>query len=241
MKIAKAKFRDQKVNCCLEPGFLGPTICSDKILKHIGGKITRRISSEDKDSRFFREMTTHPIGWTVIPLTFTSSVECSRFSKQYTFITIPTQVLIVKHHPEFPNHIMLGFDWFTGRKYDDEELQIYRAEIVTDAEDGWVRTTLRIKNLAERKGKSIVVPVYEFDRSEASLLRNNQSGSSDSRLQQNKSKKNKVKYSIIESEPDTNSDTSESGISSSSSGSEDTHIYTVTCKSILPVVSSKRT
>ena len=107
-----------------------------------------------------REITANPIGWTVIPLTFTSSVECSRFSKQYTFITIPTQVLIVKHHPEFPNHIMLGFDWFTGRKYDDEELQIYRAEIVTDAEDGWVRTTLRIKNLAGRKGKSIVVPVY---------------------------------------------------------------------------------
>ena len=211
MKIAKAKFRDQEVNCCLEPGFLGPSICSDKILKHVGGKITRRISSEDKDSRFFREMTTHPIGWTVIPLTFTSSVECSRFSKQYTSITIPTQVLIVKHQPEFPNHIMLGFDWFTGRKYDDEELQTYRAEIVTDAEDGWVRTTLRIKNLAERKGKSIVVPVYKFDRS----------------------KKNKVKYSIIESESDTNSDTSESSTSSSSSGSEDTHVYkSVRCRKV---------
>ncbi|CAG8509541.1 12387_t:CDS:1 [Ambispora leptoticha] len=170
-------------------------------------------------------MTTHLIGWTMISLTFTSSVECSRFSKQYTFITIPIQVLIIKHHPEFPNHIMLGFDWFTSRKYDDEELQIYRAEIITDAEDSWVRTTLCIKNLAERKGKSIVVPVYEFDRSEASLLHNNQSGSSDSCLQQNKSKKNKIKYSIIESELDTNSDTSESGIFSSSSGSKDTHIY----------------
>ncbi|CAG8603339.1 6297_t:CDS:2 [Paraglomus brasilianum] len=202
MKIAKAKFRDQEVNCCLEPGFLGPAMCSDKILKHIGGKITRRISSEDKDSRFFREMTTHPIGWNVIPLTFTSSVECSRFSKQYTSITIPTQ------------------------------LQTYRAEIVTDAEDGWARTTLRIKNLAGRKGKSIVVPVYKFDRSETSLLRNNQSGSSDSRLQQNKSKKNKVKYSIIESESDTNSDTSESS-TSSTSGSEDTHIYkSVRCRKV---------
>ncbi|CAG8605573.1 5409_t:CDS:1 [Acaulospora morrowiae] len=225
MKIAKAKFRDQEVNCCLEPGFFGPAMCSDKVLKHIGGKITRRISSEDKDSRFFREMTTHPIGWTVIQLTFTSSAKCSRFSKQDISITIPTQVLIVKHHPEFPNYIMLGFDWFTGRKYDDDELQTYRAEIVTDAEDGWVRITLRIKNLTKRKGKSIIVPVYKFDRSKASLLRNNQSGSSDSRLQQNKSKKNKVKYSIIKSESDTNSDTSDSSTSSFSLGSEDTHIY----------------
>ncbi|CAG8551789.1 209_t:CDS:2, partial [Paraglomus brasilianum] len=102
----------------------------------------------------------------------------SRFSERYTSITIPTQVLIVKHRPEFPNNIMLGLDWFTGRKYDDEKLQTYRAEIVTDAEDGW----------------------------------------------QNKSKKNKDKYSIIESEPDTNSDTSESS-TPSSSGSEDKHIY----------------
>ncbi|CAG8686011.1 2244_t:CDS:2, partial [Ambispora leptoticha] len=130
VKIVKAKIGTQKVNCCLEQGFLSPSMCCDKFLKHIGGKITRRISSEDKDSRFFREMTTHPIGWTVISLIFTSSVERSRFSERYTSITIPTQVLIVKHQPEFPNHIMLGFDWFTGRKYDDEELQTYRAEII---------------------------------------------------------------------------------------------------------------
>ncbi|CAG8516946.1 6885_t:CDS:2, partial [Acaulospora colombiana] len=96
-----------------------------------------------------------------------------------------------------------GFDWFTGRKYD-EELQTYRAEIITDPKNGWKR---------------------------ASLLRNNQSGSSDSRLQQNKSKKNKVKYSIIESESDINSDTSASSTSSSSSGSEDTHVYkSVRCR-----------
>ena len=158
----------------------------------------------------------------MIPLTFTLSVQCSQFSKRYTSITIPTQVLIVKHQPEFPNNIMLGLDWFTGRKYDDEKLQTYRAEIVTDAEDGWVRTTLRIKNLAGRKEKSIVVPVYKFD---------NQSGFSDSRLQQNKSKKNKVKYSIIESESDTNSNNSESSTSSSTSGSEDIH-KSVRCRKV---------
>ncbi|CAG8592525.1 9941_t:CDS:2 [Paraglomus brasilianum] len=85
------------------------------------------------------------------------------------------RIMLRKIGADHASRVHEGFDWFTGRKYDDEELQIYRAEIVTDAEDGWVRTTLRIKNLAERKGKSIVVPVYEFDRSEASLLRNNQS------------------------------------------------------------------
>ncbi|CAG8464343.1 8753_t:CDS:2 [Paraglomus occultum] len=106
MKIAKAKFRDQEVNCCLEPRFWG--------------QLCVAIKFSSKDSRFFRKMTTHPIGW---PLTFTSSVECSRFSKRYTntSITIPTQ--------------------------DNSSYQI----------------------LTGRKGKSIVVPVYN----------NNQLGSSD--------------------------------------------------------------
>ncbi|CAG8543805.1 5164_t:CDS:1, partial [Acaulospora morrowiae] len=117
------------------------------------------------------------------------------------------------------------FDWFIGQKYDDEELQTYRAEIVTDADDGWVRITLHIKNLTERKEKFIIVHVYKFDRSEASLLQNNQLSSSDSRLQQNKSKKNKIKYSIIKLESDTNSDTSDLSTSLSSLGSEDTHVY----------------
>ncbi|KAG9287335.1 hypothetical protein G9A89_000795 [Geosiphon pyriformis] len=59
------------------------------------------------------------------------------------------------------------------------------------------------------------------------------SGSSDSCLQQNKSKKNKVKYFIIESESDTNSDNSESSTSSSTSGSEDTHVYkSVQCRKV---------
>src|SRR2546421_7533434 len=48
------------------------------------------------------------------------------------------------------------------------------------------------------------------DRGKAPLLRNNESDPSNSRLHQNKSKKNKVNYCIMELESDTNSDTSES-------------------------------
>ncbi|CAG8652224.1 10319_t:CDS:2, partial [Paraglomus brasilianum] len=37
-------------------------------------------------------------------------------------------------------------------KYDDDELREYLPEIVTDAEDAWVRTTLRINDLKTKKG-----------------------------------------------------------------------------------------
>ncbi|CAJ0650213.1 16694_t:CDS:2 [Entrophospora sp. SA101] len=43
-------------------------------------------------------------------------------------------------------------NWFYGRKYNDGELQTYIPEIVTDTEDAWVRTTLRIKDLKTKKG-----------------------------------------------------------------------------------------
>ena len=48
MKIAKAKVGSQKINCRLRPGFLGPSMCTDKLLKKIGGKIARKISSKTK-------------------------------------------------------------------------------------------------------------------------------------------------------------------------------------------------
>ena len=75
MKIAKAKVGSQKINCRLGPEFLGPSMCTDKLLKKIEGRIARKISSKNKDSKFFREMTTHPIGWAIIPLTFTSNIK----------------------------------------------------------------------------------------------------------------------------------------------------------------------
>ncbi|CAG8625930.1 10332_t:CDS:2 [Ambispora leptoticha] len=57
----KARVGIQKVNCRLNPGFLGPAMCTDKLFKKISGKIARKLTPEDKDSKFFREMTTHHI------------------------------------------------------------------------------------------------------------------------------------------------------------------------------------
>ncbi|CAG8660027.1 12111_t:CDS:1, partial [Ambispora gerdemannii] len=48
---------------------------------------------------------------------------------------------------------------FYGSKYDNDELQKYLLEIVTDAEDVLVRITLRIKDLKTRKGGRVIVSV----------------------------------------------------------------------------------
>ncbi|RHZ73746.1 hypothetical protein Glove_229g125 [Diversispora epigaea] len=156
-KIVKAKVGEQKVNCRLGPGFLGPSMCTDKLLRKIGGKINRKTTSGEKDSKFFREMTTHPIGWAIIPLTFTSNIKNNICLCNKKSITIPTEVLVEKYSPKLPNYILLGNNWFYGRKYDDDERQTYIPEIVTDAEDAWVRTTLRIKDLNAKKGGRVIV------------------------------------------------------------------------------------
>ncbi|RHZ44062.1 hypothetical protein Glove_767g6 [Diversispora epigaea] len=122
---------DAKVNCRLVPGFLGPSMCTDKILKKVRGKITRRITPEDKNSKFFRQMTTNPLEWAIIP--HTSNIK----NNARLSITIPTEVLVKKYNSALPNYILLGNDWFYGRKYDNDELQTYLPEIVTDAKDGW--------------------------------------------------------------------------------------------------------
>ncbi|CAJ0900704.1 2188_t:CDS:2 [Entrophospora sp. SA101] len=113
----------------------GASMCTDKILKKIGGKITRRITLEDKDSKFFNEMTTHPLGWA----------------------------------------------WFCTKEYDEVKLPTYLLEIVTNAEDAWVRTTLRIKNY-EEKGSRVIVSVNKISESDSfdSDSSNSSSSSSDS-------------------------------------------------------------
>jgi hypothetical protein len=160
-KIVKAKVEGQKVNCRLEPGFLGLSMCTDKLLKRIGGKISRKLTLEEKDSKFVREETTAPLGLAVIPLTFTSNIKNNARLNNKKSITIPTEVLIEKYNSKLPNYILLDNNWFCDRKYDDDELQTYIPEIVTDTEDTWVRTTFRIKNLAEKKGRRVVVRVTE--------------------------------------------------------------------------------
>ncbi|CAG8632825.1 6886_t:CDS:2 [Acaulospora morrowiae] len=130
MNIAKAKAGSQKINCHLEPGFLGPSMCANKLLKKIGGEINRKITPEDKNRKFFGEMTTNPLG-------------------------------LAKNDPKTPNYILLGNNWFYGRKYINDELQIYLPKIVTDAGNARVRATLRVKSLS----KSGVTKIKKKSRS----------------------------------------------------------------------------
>ncbi|CAG8485052.1 9797_t:CDS:2 [Acaulospora colombiana] len=69
--------------------------------------------------------------------------------KNYESITIPTEVLVEKYDSKTPNYILLGNNWFYGRNNDG--LQTYLPEIVTDAENAFVRTTLRIKDLSRKQ------------------------------------------------------------------------------------------
>ncbi|KAF0532734.1 hypothetical protein F8M41_011023 [Gigaspora margarita] len=149
VKIVKAKVRTQNVNCYLEPGFLGISMCSDKLLKKIGSKISRKLTPKEKDSKFVREETTAPLGLAIIPLTFTSNIKNNARLSNKKSTTIPTEVLVEKSNPKTPNYILLGNNWFYGRKYNNDELQTYIPEIVIDTEDAFVRTTLRIKDLNE--------------------------------------------------------------------------------------------
>ena len=75
VKTVKAKVGNNKVYCVLEPGLRGPSMCSDKMLKSIGRKISRQISAKDRNSKFFREMVGHPLEWAVVPLTFTTNIK----------------------------------------------------------------------------------------------------------------------------------------------------------------------
>ncbi|CAG8558969.1 22605_t:CDS:2 [Gigaspora margarita] len=49
VKIVKAKVGSRKINCHLEPGFLGVFICTNKLLKKIGSKNSRKLTPEEKD------------------------------------------------------------------------------------------------------------------------------------------------------------------------------------------------
>ncbi|CAG8814355.1 6241_t:CDS:1, partial [Racocetra persica] len=52
-------------------------------------------------------------------------------------------------------------NWFYGRKYNNDELQIYIPEIVIDTEDAFVRTTLRI--IKNRKKPRAIISVNKRD------------------------------------------------------------------------------
>ncbi|CAG8441001.1 7660_t:CDS:2 [Ambispora leptoticha] len=46
---------------------------TDKLLNKIDSKISKKLTSEEKDSKFIREETTAPLGLAIIPIIFTSN------------------------------------------------------------------------------------------------------------------------------------------------------------------------
>ncbi|CAJ0853058.1 8660_t:CDS:1 [Entrophospora sp. SA101] len=234
MKIVKAKVGSQKINCRLEPGFLGLSMCTDKLLKKIGGKISRKLTPEEKDSKFVREETTAPLGLAVIPLTFTSNVIKNHRLSNYESITIPTEVLVEKYGPQMPNFILLGNNWFYGRNNDG--FQTYLPEIVTDAENALVRTTLRIKDLGWKVGTAKAkrkprVNVYVNKRSIHDFYKSLPGKSKDESKTRDFVSSLPRRLNTSNSDTSSNSDVSDSDSSDSSnsssscSGSEDKHIY----------------
>nr|CAG8651151.1 10861_t:CDS:1 [Entrophospora candida] len=157
---------DKKAKCTLNPG-LEFSMCCDKTLKRLGVKIDRPISSRDREMKFFREMTTTPVGWSKVSLTFNSN-------KKNRSIITDTEVLVVKHHSNMEDEILLGSPWFMGLSLDDDVyLQIYTARIVIDMPDCCVRTNLYIKSLKGYKNKWVCIPVdvkirYHYENSDTS-------------------------------------------------------------------------
>ncbi|RIB02731.1 hypothetical protein C2G38_2227026 [Gigaspora rosea] len=50
-------------------------MCSDKLLKKIGSKISRKLTPKKKNSKFIREETIAPLGLAIILLIFTSNIK----------------------------------------------------------------------------------------------------------------------------------------------------------------------
>ncbi|CAG8821130.1 1482_t:CDS:1, partial [Racocetra persica] len=66
-------------------------MCSNKLLKKIGGIISRKLTPEEKDSKFVREETTAPLGLTIILPTFISNIKNNACLSNKKSITIPTE------------------------------------------------------------------------------------------------------------------------------------------------------
>ena len=158
IESVECKVGNQNVTCRLEPGFWF-SMTSNKTLKRIGCEVSRPITKKECDSKFFREMTTTPIGWASISLTFTAKTE--KTSKKKTrSITTETEVIVVNHEKGMDDEILLGSPWFMGLKVDDKDyLQVFKAKIEVCEYYGFVRTTLNIKSLKGRYHKWVRVPV----------------------------------------------------------------------------------
>ena len=160
IETVTCKVGNQNVTCRLIPGY-DFSMCNTKTLKRIGCEVSRPISKKDRDGMFFREMTTTPIGWASISLTFIEKPEKTKTSKKKSrSITTETEVLVVNHEKGMDDEILLGSPWFMGLKVDYKDyLQVFRAKIEVCEYYGSVRTTLNIKSLKGRYHKWVRVPV----------------------------------------------------------------------------------
>ena len=160
VESVKCKVGNQNVTCVLVPGFWF-SMTTNKTLKRIGCEVSRPISNNDRDCKFFREMTSIPVGWASISLTFIEKPEKKKIpNKKTRSITTETEVIVVKHDKDMNEGILLGSPWFMGLKVDDEDyLQVFRAKIEVCEDYGFVRTTLYIKSLKGRYHKWVRVPV----------------------------------------------------------------------------------
>ena len=164
VESVKCQVGGQNVTCRLIPGY-DFSMCDTKTLKRIGCEVSRPISKKERDSKFFREMTTTPIGWASISLTFTSKKKTRGKASLFTnrSITTETEVLVVKHEKGMDDEILLGSPWFMGLKVNDKDyLQIFKVKIVVDMPDVCVRSLLYIKSLKGgscRKNKWVRIPV----------------------------------------------------------------------------------
>ncbi|CAG8481446.1 24376_t:CDS:2, partial [Gigaspora rosea] len=84
------------------------------------------------------------------------------------------------------NNACLNNNWFYGRKYNNDKLQIYIPEIVIDKEDAFVRTTLCVKDLnGSGVSKTEKAKSYNIATSNLSTLNVNSDNSSISSIERN--------------------------------------------------------
>jgi len=160
--FVQAKIRNNVLYCAIVPKYTGPSLCTNKILKECNGKIFRVVSPEDKLN--YKEIDDKTIGWAKLPLVFTSDIDINRFQSKNKSITIITQVLVGEFH-HISSRILLGLDWFTGCKYWNSDIKNYRPVFVTEAENGYLRSTLHITNLKSPKKEKVVMGYWKEDLS----------------------------------------------------------------------------
>ncbi|CAG8438173.1 9434_t:CDS:2 [Dentiscutata heterogama] len=110
-------------------------MCSNKLLKKIGSIISRKLTPEEKDSKFIREETIAPLGLTIIPPTFISNIKNNACLSNKKSSTIPTEILIEKSNPKTPNYILLDIHDFYKILPGKSKDSLYRRSNISTTSD----------------------------------------------------------------------------------------------------------